>query len=143
MARRIIRDLRGQAYSIRKADKPAYHAWATFASPLLTALLATTERVAALAGVKGREVKRRILPILQQTLANYAALDAAGSFSGPIVRGDVETVKQHLRVLHGVPAAREVYVELACAALEYLPVKARGSLKEILKSGIPRTKKTS
>jgi predicted short-subunit dehydrogenase-like oxidoreductase (DUF2520 family) len=142
MARRIIRDLRGKTYSIRKKDKPAYHAWGTFASPLLTALLATTERVAASSGVKGREVKRRILPILQQTLANYAALDAAAAFSGPIMRGDVDTVKQHLRVLRGIPAAREVYVALARAALHSLPVKGRRSLAGILKSGTARTRKT-
>lgn len=40
-----------------------------------------------------------MLPILQQTLANYAALGAAGAFSGPIVRGDVETVRSHIRTL--------------------------------------------
>ncbi len=45
-ARRVIRDVGGRAYSIRKKDKAVYHAWGTFASPLLTALLATTEQVA-------------------------------------------------------------------------------------------------
>src|SRR5258708_3410897 len=49
-AQRIVGDLGGRAYSIRKPDKVAYHAWGTFASPLLTALLATTEYVDAAAG---------------------------------------------------------------------------------------------
>ena len=40
-----------------------------------------------------------MIPILLQTLANYASFGAAGAFSGPIVRGDVDTVKRHLRVL--------------------------------------------
>ena len=53
VARKMVRQLGGRAYPIRKQDKAAYHAWGTFASPLLTALLATTEQVARLAGVQG------------------------------------------------------------------------------------------
>jgi predicted short-subunit dehydrogenase-like oxidoreductase (DUF2520 family) len=132
LARRVVRNLGGDAYSIRKQDKAAYHAWGTFASPLLTALLATTEEVAALAGVDRKAAKQRMIPILQQTLANYEAFGAAGAFSGPIVRGDVETVKRHLQVLCGSPTAREVYSELARAALRYLPVKHGNSLKRLL-----------
>jgi predicted short-subunit dehydrogenase-like oxidoreductase (DUF2520 family) len=133
-ARRLVKDLGGNAYSIRKKDKAAYHAWGTFASPLITALLATTEQVAALAGVNREAARERMIPILQQTLANYSAFGAAGAFSGPIVRGDVDTVKQHLRVLRSTPAAREVYVGLARAALRYLPVKHKKSLKRMLDS---------
>jgi predicted short-subunit dehydrogenase-like oxidoreductase (DUF2520 family) len=134
MARRIVKDLGGRAYSIAKADKAAYHAWGTFASPLLVALLATTERVAEAAGVSRKAALERMIPILMQTLANYASFDAAGAFSGPIVRGDVETVKRHLRVLRGRPIEREVYRALANAALQYLPVKSKSQLKDVLKS---------
>ncbi len=132
VARRVVQDLGGRAYPIRKRDKAAYHAWGTFASPLFTALLATTEKVATLAGVSQKEAKRRMLPILQQTLTNYAKFGAAGAFSGPIVRGDVDTVIRHLRVLSGAPAARALYAELARAALCYLPVKHKSELKKIL-----------
>jgi predicted short-subunit dehydrogenase-like oxidoreductase (DUF2520 family) len=131
-SRAIVKELGGKAYTIRRQDKVAYHAWGTFASPLLTALLATTEHVAAAAGVNRREAKRRMLPILQQTLANYAALDAAGAFSGPIVRGDVETIRRHLRVLRKVPEAGEVYAALAKAAVRYLPGRRKPQLARLL-----------
>jgi predicted short-subunit dehydrogenase-like oxidoreductase (DUF2520 family) len=134
VARDVVRALGGQPYPIRKQDKAAYHAWGTFASPLFTALLATTEHVARLAGVSPKSAKRRMIPILLQTLVNYAAFDAEQAFSGPIIRGDVETVKRHLRVLRKVPAASEVYKALATAALEYLPAKNRTSLKRALRS---------
>jgi predicted short-subunit dehydrogenase-like oxidoreductase (DUF2520 family) len=132
--RAIVKELGGKAYAIRRQDKVAYHAWGTFASPLLTALLATTEHVAAAAGLNRREAKRRMLPILQQTLANYAALDAAGAFSGPIVRGDVETIRRHLRVLRKVPAAAEVYAALAKAAVRYLPGRRTRTVRRVLKA---------
>ena len=132
VARRVVEDLGGLAYSIRKKDKAAYHAWGTFASPLFTALLATTEEVATLAGVSRKAARQRMIPILLQTLANYASFGAAGAFSGPIVRGDVDTVKRHLHVLRGAGAGREVYVALAASALRYLPAKNKKSIKRLL-----------
>jgi predicted short-subunit dehydrogenase-like oxidoreductase (DUF2520 family) len=135
-ARRIVTALGGRAYPIRKQDKAAYHAWGTFASPLLTTLLATTEQVAKLAGVSGEVARRRMIPILRQTLTNYALFGAARGFSGPIIRGDAETVQRHLQVLHRIPAAREVYMALARAALEFLP----GKNKAVLASLVRRTK---
>jgi predicted short-subunit dehydrogenase-like oxidoreductase (DUF2520 family) len=132
-ARAIVLNLRGQPFTIRKKGKEAYHAWGMFASPLLTALLAASERVAVAAGVSRNAARERMLPILKQTLANYARLGAAGSFSGPIARGDVATVRRHLNVLRKVPGARDVYVALACAALRDLPAKNRAALEKLLK----------
>jgi predicted short-subunit dehydrogenase-like oxidoreductase (DUF2520 family) len=131
-ARAIVFDLRGQPFSIGKQQKAAYHAWGMFASPLLTALLALGERVAAAAGVSRKSAKKRMLPILRQTLDNYAALGAPGAFSGPIVRGDTETVKRHLAVLRNAVGARKVYLALAAAALHDLPTKNRAALEKIL-----------
>ena len=141
MARHIVKNLNGHAYSIRKADKAAYHAWGTFASPLLTALLVTSEQVATAAGLQPREAKRRMLPILKQTLANYAALDAAAALSGPMIRGDIDTVKRHLR-MDADPVAKEVYESLAQAALVYLPGKNKPMLARVLNS-LRRTRSRS
>jgi predicted short-subunit dehydrogenase-like oxidoreductase (DUF2520 family) len=133
-ARAIVKSLGAESYSIRAEDKAAYHAWGTFVSPLFTALLATSEQVALCAGVKQSVARQRMLPILKQTLANYEALGAAGAFSGPIVRADVGTVKQHLIVLRGVPLAQQVYVAMARAALAYLSTKNRKMVEKVLKS---------
>ena len=132
-ARAIVLDLHGQPFSIRKRHKEAYHAWGMFVSPLLTALLSVSESTAFAAGIRRSEARDRMLPILKQTLANYAALGAPESFSGPIARGDVETVREHLKSLRTVPQAREVYLALARAALRVLPAKNRAALEKILK----------
>ena len=132
-ARIIVEDLRGQSFPIRKERKDAYHAWGMFVSPLLSALLAASETVAAAAGVGRNAARQRMLPILTQTLANYARLGAPRSFSGPIARGDVDTVRKHLKILRTVPEAREVYLALARIALRELPAKNRAELEKILK----------
>ncbi|HUA16929.1 MAG TPA: Rossmann-like and DUF2520 domain-containing protein [Verrucomicrobiae bacterium] len=135
LARRTVKDFGADSHPIRRKDKAAYHAWGTFVSPLFTSLLATSEEVAFLAGVKKNEARRRSLPILLQTLANYARFGASDAFSGPLIRGDVDTVRKHLRSLAKNPAAREVYRALAYAALAYLPVKNRQALEKTVRSG--------
>lgn len=135
VGRALVKKLGGKAYQLRKQDKAAYHAWGTFASPLLTALLATTEEVARLAGVDRAAARHRMLPILLRTLSNYGQLGAKRGFSGPIIRGDLETVRQHLRVLGRVPEARDVYVALARAAVRYLPGKRKEAMNRVLASG--------
>lgn len=133
LARAIVKDIGGRANPIRKEDKTAYHAWGTFASPLLTALLVTCEQVAAAAGVKRKEARQRMLPMIKQTLANYAVSEAQGIFSGPIIRGDADTVRGHLQTLRRMPIAQEVYVSLSRAALAYLPGKNKKALEKELR----------
>jgi predicted short-subunit dehydrogenase-like oxidoreductase (DUF2520 family) len=133
LARSVVSDLGGLSFPIKKEQKEAYHAWGMFASPLLTALLAVTERVAAAAGVQRKSARERMLPILRQTLSNYARLGAPASFSGPIARGDAATIKKHLEVLNRVSGAREIYLALARSAMHDLPAKNQATLKKLLK----------
>jgi len=131
-ARHIVRALGGEAFTIRKQHKAAYHAWGAFTSPLLVATLATGEQVARAAGMSAVQARKKMLPIVKQTVANYYELGPAGAFSGPIVRGDAEIVRKHLQVLKKAPEARNVYLALARAALRYLPVRNRARLKQAL-----------
>jgi len=133
VARRIVRDLGAEAFPISRSRKMAYHAWGAFTSPLLIAFLVTGEKVARAAGFSAAEARRKMLPIACQTLANYAKLGPAGAFSGPIVRGDAQVVRQHLKELKRIPEARDVYVALARAGLRYLPARNREQLEKLLK----------
>lgn len=133
VARRVVGDLGGRTFPIRKQDKAAYHAWGAFVSPLLVGALVTAEEVARSAGLKTAEARRMMLPIICQTFVNYAALGPAGAFSGPLVRGDAEIVGKHLQALRKTPEARAVYVALARSALRHLPSQNRRKLEKVLK----------
>jgi predicted short-subunit dehydrogenase-like oxidoreductase (DUF2520 family) len=134
VARRIVRELGGQSFSLPPTRKAAYHAWATLTSPLLLAFLVTLEEAARAAGLERQDARRKSLPIIQQTLANYARLGPAQSFSGPLIRGDDKTVAKHLAALKKLPGVRQVYSALAQAALRGLPVKNRKELKRLLRN---------
>lgn len=132
-ARLVVRDLGAEPFSIAKNNKSVYHAWGGFASPLLVALLVTGENVARAAGIHSADARKKMLPILRQTLANYAKSGPAASFTGPIVRGDAEVVRKHLHNLKKIPEAKDVYLALARAGLRYLPSRNRGELEQVLK----------
>jgi predicted short-subunit dehydrogenase-like oxidoreductase (DUF2520 family) len=132
VAGRIVRDLGGEAFSISKNKKLAYHAWGAFLAPLLVSLLVTGEQVARVAGLSNAAARRKMLPIVRQTVANYAKMGPAGASSGPIVRGDAEVVRGHLKELRKISEAGEVYEALARAALRYLPAGNRKELEKLL-----------
>ena len=131
-ARKIVRSLGGEAFLIAKNKKAAYHAWGAFTSPLLIALLVTAEEVARAAGLSAAAARRRALPILRQTLDNYARRGPAGAFSGPIIRGDVATLRKHLAALRCLPRASSVYLALARMAVEKLPAERKSGVKRVL-----------
>lgn len=132
VAKKIIRDLDGRAVAIKRRDKVAYHAFATMICPLLVSLLAASEKAAALAAMSAAESRRRMLPIIQQTLRNYEKLGPAAAFSGPIVRGDVETIRAHLKALSRAPSAKAAYIALARAAVNLLPNRNRHGLAHLI-----------
>jgi predicted short-subunit dehydrogenase-like oxidoreductase (DUF2520 family) len=123
LAKKVVRDLGGTAVLIKKQNKVLYHAFGTFASPMVIALMASLEQVGKAAGIKRSDIRTMTGPLLQQTLCNYLEHGAAAAFSGPLVRGDVATVRSHLAALQATPQAREAYVSLARAAIELLPMK--------------------
>ena len=133
MARTVVENLGARAFVIKKENKVLYHAFGSFASPLVIALMASMEHVGKAAGIRRQDIKMVILPLLSQTLQNYLKRDAASAFSGPLVRGDVATVRKHLSELKKLPEARAVYLALAKASLKSLPVNNRKALERELR----------
>lgn len=132
VAKSIVERIGGEAFSIKKESKVLYHVFGSFASPLVIALMASLEQVALAAGIRKQDIKPIMVPLLWQTLHNYLKHDAAAAFSGPLVRGDVATVRKHLAELKKLPEAREVYIALAKVALRDLPTKNGRALERIM-----------
>jgi predicted short-subunit dehydrogenase-like oxidoreductase (DUF2520 family) len=132
VAKRMVRDLGGESLRISAANKPLYHAFGAFLSPLIIANLALAERIGVKAGVPKHLVRQATAPILATTVFNYITLGAAAAFSGPIIRGDVETVRKHLAALKKVPDTEAVYRALARSALKTLPVGNKKELARLL-----------
>jgi predicted short-subunit dehydrogenase-like oxidoreductase (DUF2520 family) len=132
-ARQLVKRLRAEIFLIEKKFKTLYHALGSFSSPMLVATLATAERVGRAAGLSPNQTRRIIAPILRETIKNYVERGPAAAFSGPIKRGDLNTIRRHLRQLKRVPGASEVYRALVKSALMDLPARNRSQLVRLLR----------
>ena len=122
---RLAISLGMRPFRVDPALRATYHAAATVASNHLVALLGQATRLAEAAGLP----PGALVPLVRSTLANVEAVGPAAALTGPVLRGDAETVARHLAVL---PAAeRPAYRALAERALE-LSGRDRPSLRALL-----------
>ncbi len=99
--------------------KPLYHAGAVMASNFLVALLDIAQDLESAAGLSPEEALAPFLPLVRATLENVENLGAARALTGPLARGDCNTVKMHMENMHRhCPAALPAYRSLALRALE-------------------------
>ena len=89
VARGLASALRMHAVVVADADRALYHAAASMASNYLVTLESAAEQLAARAGVP-REL---LVPLVRTALENWAA-GGAGALTGPIARGDLDTVSR-------------------------------------------------
>lgn len=116
--RRLADDLGMVPVVLTGGDKVRYHAGAVIASNYLVVLETYAERVFAGAGLPDDAARAGLTALMRGTLDNVADQGGA-ALTGPIVRGDVETVRRHLDTLEG--ETRALYVALARAALALAP----------------------
>jgi predicted short-subunit dehydrogenase-like oxidoreductase (DUF2520 family) len=99
VARRLVASLDGTPLTIPVTRRPLYHAAAVVASNYLPVLLALAARLLVHAGAREEDAVSALLPLMRGTLDNIGEHGIAAALTGPIARGDVETVRLHLRML--------------------------------------------
>jgi predicted short-subunit dehydrogenase-like oxidoreductase (DUF2520 family) len=114
-AERLANTLRMVPVRIPAEAKPAYHAGASFVANYTIALVGVAERLARSAGVPDEVAAKLYLPLLGGAVANLTALGPAGSLTGAVRRGDVQTIRAHLQALG--PEDRELYRAVGRAAV--------------------------
>ena len=97
------------------------HAAAVMASNFLPPLLDAASRLLERAGVPYEDALPALLPLVRGTLENIAERGVEGAVTGPVPRGDVETVGLHLRALEDTD--RRLY---AILGVELLRLTAPG-----------------
>lgn len=93
-----------------------YHAAAVLASNALVALLDAGAEMLRQAGIPAEHAGRMLTPLARGTLHNAEKLGPQAALTGPVVRGDVGTIRRHLAVLSG--DARRLYIAVMLAACD-------------------------
>ncbi len=115
----LIRVLGGHPIILSARAKPLYHAACIMASNYPVILWQAAAGLLERAGMTRRQAVRLIVPLAEGTLRTVKKLDPEGALTGPIVRGDLGTVKAHLEALsRSAPEHLRVYREVGLAVLE-------------------------
>ncbi|MCW5588650.1 MAG: DUF2520 domain-containing protein [Legionellales bacterium] len=104
-------------FRISAATKHLYHAGTVFASNYLVTLFNTSLTCLVNAGIESSVAQRIVLNLMQGTLQNLAAAKHPHeALTGPLMRGDIETIKAHLAALS--PSLKHFYQALGLITLE-------------------------
>lgn len=117
-----------ETLTIAPENKRLYHAGSVFACNYLTALMDLSLRTFSAAGIGRQQALKLLKPIVLQTAENNMQLGPEKSLTGPIARGDLETVATQLAALQKTNAhLARCYRQLGLACVE---LARRGSLSE-------------
>ena len=130
VATELTERLGAHALTIPPGEKPRYHAAAVFAANFPVVVAALAERLLMESGVAEREARSATLALMAAALSNLETGRPHDVLTGPIARGDVESVKGHLAALASDATALAAYVTLSRAALTL--ARERGTSAERL-----------
>lgn len=129
-ARTVLRGVLSAAgchpLTISEGDKAAIHTAASVLSNFLVTLAGMSREIAATTSLSEQEVGAMFVPLLLGTSGNVAALGADRALTGPIVRGDRDTVEAHTRCLAArAPHLLTAYVAMATETVRLARSTAR------------------
>ncbi|MBS3808854.1 MAG: DUF2520 domain-containing protein [Desulfobacterales bacterium] len=129
IAWQIAEKLGAHPFEIRTEKKMLYHASAVVASNYMVTLMNLSLQLIIASGVPASKAFAILKPLVQGTLSNIEKNGVPRALTGPIARGDVETVRDHLsEISEKAPTRLELYRELGKHTIEV--AEAKGDLSE-------------
>lgn len=128
-AERIVALLGGRALRIPASQRPLYHAAAVMASNYVVALIDAAAMLMGAAGIEEDQALSALAPLVSASCANALSLGPMRALTGPVERGDVETISMHRDAMAAAvsPSVRDLY---RAAGLHALEIARRRGLSE-------------
>jgi predicted short-subunit dehydrogenase-like oxidoreductase (DUF2520 family) len=98
-ARRIVQDFGARSFSVDTAKKALYHAAAVTSSGHMVALFDIATEMLGRCGLKEKEARSILMPLVESTIANLKQLVPAKALTGTFARADIKTVRRHLEAI--------------------------------------------
>lgn len=137
----IVKRLTGTVLRVAEEDLAVYHAGAVMASNAVTAAIDAATVLMEQAGIPRRAALEAVGPLCRASVDNALRLGTAAALTGPVVRGDTDTVAAHLAAIRRAPeGAAALYRAAARHLLELARERqvspaALASLARMLDSG--------
>jgi predicted short-subunit dehydrogenase-like oxidoreductase (DUF2520 family) len=127
----MARALGGKAITLSAHDRILYHISAVMASNYMTTIASLAADLWAKFGFTRAEAMQSLLPLMRGTLDNLQLVGIPQCLSGPIARGDMDTLRKHLDALE--ESAPEVLGVYRILGLQTIPIA-------LAKTGIDSTR---
>jgi len=111
---RLARQIGARPKHVSDPERVLYHAAAVFASNYSDVVFAEAVGMLKKIGWSEPEAVAALMPLAEGALSNIRRLGPAGALTGPIRRGDIDTVRRHLEAVE----RPDLYRMLGLAALE-------------------------
>src|SRR5207249_2675995 len=112
----LAQELGMRPFRLSGKQKAIYHAGAVFASNYFVVVEAVAQRLLRHAGLSDADAWQALRPLVEGTFENLSRQEPKDALTGPVARGDEETIRSHLKSLTRDDAL--LYRALGRAALE-------------------------
>ncbi len=104
---------------IHAEGKALYHSAACVASNYLVTLLSISKRLMEAAGLEGGMSIAALMPLIHASIANFNVLGGEEAITGPIARGDINTIIKQLDAINKYcPELEDIYSALGKETLK-------------------------
>ncbi|MFN0071244.1 MAG: Rossmann-like and DUF2520 domain-containing protein [Chloroflexota bacterium] len=128
----LARQLGARPHVLVPGTKGQYHAGAVMASNYLVTLASAASRLLRSSGFTDDEALSALLPLMRGALQNLSAVGIPAALTGPISRGDGETVRRHVEAIAAeCPELVDFYIQLAQCTLPLAQEQGRISADQM------------
>jgi len=125
----ILKKLGNKYFKINKDQKSIYHAVACVVSNYLVTLMEYGLNLFTTIGIDKDEGYKALLPLIEGTINNIYKLGTEEALTGPIARGDAQTIRSHIKSINNIcPENLELYKEMGLKTIE---LAQKNKLKDI------------
>lgn len=117
-SRRLAGQIGARTLEIPAGAKSVYHAAAVMSSNFPVVLAAVASSMLTGLGIPERSAQQAVHSLMEAAVSNMSDTTPEEALTGPVARGESDTVMRHLSSLRSDPEARAVYKRMSLAALE-------------------------
>ncbi len=116
----LVQKIGAKSIRVTPEEKMLLHISAVMASNYTVTLSDLALRISANNKISERELLDALLPLMESSIENLQELNPAEALTGPISRGDIQTVQKHLKLLQDKPDLLSIYKHLGLLTLELI-----------------------
>lgn len=117
---KLVRKFGGTGIALDSNQKKVIHISATFLNNYIVVLIEAVKRLCKDNGLSEEKTGQILRNLSEQSIKQGWNYKISEILTGPLIRGDVKTIKEHLNHLEKTPNLKHLYIDFAKLALKML-----------------------